>query len=77
MSLHYSRTIEQPATKQDGLANAVQIIINCIEAGDNHEALMQAVNLLDDVRSASNPYLIGATKKRKTAPEYRGTVNVD
>lgn len=73
----YSNEIATPVTKQDALANAVQMIINQIEDGDSYEALMIAVNLLDDVRSKSNPYRIGKAAARKPASQYRGTVNVD
>lgn len=48
---HYSRDIEMPTTKRDGLANFVQIVINKIEAGEHREALLQAVDLLEDVNS--------------------------
>jgi hypothetical protein len=75
---HYSRPLTMPQNKREGLANAVQIIINVLEAGDAHEALMQAVNLLDDVRSNSNPYELGVYKPRKKKENnYRGNVNVD
>lgn len=77
MTTYYSREIELPKTKQDAMANAIQFIINNIEAGKSQEALLQAVNLLDDVRCKSNPYRIGQTKARKPASQYRGTVNVD
>lgn len=73
----YTRPLIQPQTKQDGLCNCLQLIINLIEAGNTNEALLQAVDLLDDCRSIANPYLIGKTKPRKAKPEYRGNVNVD
>ena len=47
---HYSRQIEMPKTKRDGLANFVQMIINSAEAGDAQEALLKAVDLLEDIR---------------------------
>jgi hypothetical protein len=46
---HYSREITMPATRKEGLCNYVQMIINRIEAGDMHEAIMTAVGLLDDL----------------------------
>lgn len=45
----YARAIEMPATRRDGLANFVQIVINKIEAGDTREALLAAVDLLEDI----------------------------
>lgn len=78
MSTYYSRELKTPANMREGLANAVQSIINNLEAGNPGEALYQAVDLLDDVRSESNPYRIDAPPKRKSKrSEYRGTVNVD
>jgi hypothetical protein len=74
----YSRELSTPATTREGLANAVQLIINLIESGENNEALLSAVNLLDDVRSNANPYNIDTKAKRKRKEDnYRGTVNVD
>ena len=49
VSTYYSQPIEMPKTKRDGLANFVQIIINKIEAGQSREALLSAVDLLDDI----------------------------
>ncbi len=53
---YYSQTVEMPRTNRQGLANAVQIIINQLEDGNDREALMQAVDLLDDIKSSANPY---------------------
>ena len=47
----YSRQIEMPATKRDGLANFVQMVINQIENGEVSNALLTAVDLLQDIRS--------------------------
>lgn len=47
----YSRKIEMPKTKREGLENFVQMIINRIEGGEHREALLQAVDLINDVRS--------------------------
>jgi hypothetical protein len=49
MTKHYTRKIEVPANKRDGLANFVQIIINQIEAGDIENALLSAVDLHEDI----------------------------
>lgn len=52
---HYSRKIEIPKNKQEGLTNAVQMIINRLECNEvrcidaNNEALMLAVDLLRDI----------------------------
>ncbi len=68
---------KEPKTKQEGLSNALQMIINAIEAGENREALLLAVGTLDDVASKSNPYRIGSAQKRKPASNYMGDVNTD
>lgn len=46
---YYSRKIEMPATKRDGLANFVQMIVNKLEAGEHREALLTAVDLHEDI----------------------------
>ena len=46
---YYSREITMPKTRREGLANFVQIIINHIEAGRADDALMSAVDLLEDL----------------------------
>jgi len=61
----YSRPVKTPATKREGLANAIQLAINALEAGNGREALLQMVNLLDDVTSNSNPYSVDPTAKPK------------
>lgn len=53
---HYSREIEMPKTRLDGLCNFVQMIINQAEAGNTREALLTAVDLLDTLRGSSNPF---------------------
>jgi hypothetical protein len=45
----YTRKIEMPVNKREGLANFVQIIINKIEAGDIENALLTAVDLREDI----------------------------
>ncbi len=47
-----------PTTKREGLCNAVQIIVNAMEAKNTESALYAAVDLLCDLRSTSNPYKI-------------------
>lgn len=47
----FSRPVELPATRREGLANFVQIIINKIEEGDHREALLEAVDLHQDITS--------------------------
>lgn len=74
----YSQPITAPANAQQGLTNAVQLIINLLEAGNAHEALLQAVDLREDVSCKSNPYLIGKKRKSKKVEQvYHGDVNVD
>lgn len=46
---YYSREIKMPATRKEGVANYVQMVINRLEAGDTREALLTAVGLLDDL----------------------------
>ena len=47
--MSYAREIKTPANRKEGLCNFVQIIINRLEAGDDREALLTAVDLLDDL----------------------------
>lgn len=58
---YYTAPLTMPKTKREGLANAVQMIINAAEAGDSREAMLLAVNLLDDITSESNPYKLGTS----------------
>ena len=53
---HYTKEIKMPTTKQDGLANFIQMIINSIERGEVNEALLLAVDLKQDVTSAAGIY---------------------
>lgn len=53
---YYSRPIEMPATKLQGLQNFVQMIINKIEAGDTNEALLIAADLHDTLCGSANPF---------------------
>lgn len=46
---YYTRPIEMPTTRKEGLANFVQLIINRLEAGDAREALLTAVDLRNDL----------------------------
>ena len=67
-----AKPVTMPATKREGLANAVQIAINCLDAGDAREAMLQMENRLDDGLSESNPYELGpvapkSRRKRKPA----------
>lgn len=50
---YYSREITMPKTRRNGLANFVQIIINKIESGEVQEALLSAVDLLEDINRGS------------------------
>ena len=56
--MNYSRELQMPKTKRGGLANFVQMIINELEAGNNREALLRAVDLHNDIISNSNPYRV-------------------
>lgn len=53
---YYSKEIQMPKNKKEGLMNVVQMVINNLERDDSYEALMIAVNLLDDLGSKANPY---------------------
>jgi hypothetical protein len=68
----YAREITMPNSKQEGLANFVQMIINDLEAGDVREALLKAVDLRGDIESE-------CYKVEETPPEpvrvYDPTVN--
>lgn len=59
----YSRPIEMPSTRLQGLCNFVQMVINQIEAGDHENALLTAVDLLDTLQSQSNPFSSIASEK--------------
>lgn len=50
---YYSREVKMPQTKKEGLENFLQLIINRIEAGESQEALLKAVDLLEDIRCGS------------------------
>lgn len=52
----FSAEIKRPTNLEEGLQNFVQMIINRLEAGDTHYALLLAVDLHDDLCSKSNPY---------------------
>jgi len=45
----YSRELTNPKNIQEGTANHVQYIINLIESGEHGSALLQAVDLLDQL----------------------------
>jgi len=53
---YYSCPIEAPKNMHHGLCNFVQLIINRLEAGEHREALLTAVDLLEDLRTPSGPY---------------------
>ena len=59
----YSREIEMPKTLKEGLCNFVQMIINSAEAGDSREAMLKAVDLLDDLHSGAYDEAMGISKK--------------
>lgn len=67
---YYSREIEMPKTRLDGLCNFVQIIINQLEAEKSQEALLTAVDLLDTLQGSSNPFSsITASKDNRMLAE--------
>jgi hypothetical protein len=75
----YSHQVTMPKTKRDGLANFVQLIVNDIERGDTREALLRAVDLLQDIQSGiyddamtDHSALTAADKHAKAAIEQAG-----
>lgn len=54
--IYYSRPLEMPETRLDGLRNFVQMIVNQIEGGDHANALLTAVDLLDTLTGSANPF---------------------
>ena len=48
---YYSEEIKKPKNMQEGLANFVQMIVNELEAGNEREALLMAVDLKNDITS--------------------------
>lgn len=58
-SLHYSAHIKLPKNKKDGLCNFIQAIINQAEKGDSREAMLTAVDLLNDLKSGIYDDAIG------------------
>jgi hypothetical protein len=63
---YYSRKIEMPSTRLQGLCNFVQMIINSLEAGEHNSALMTAVDLLDTLSGESNPFSSITSEKDNT-----------
>jgi hypothetical protein len=53
---YYSRKIEMPKTRKEGLLNAIQLIINAAERGDSREAMLLAVDLKDTIDGNANPW---------------------
>lgn len=49
MQKYYTKQINMPNNKTEGLLNFVQIVINKIESGDIENALLSAVDLLSDL----------------------------
>ena len=62
---HYSRKIEMPKNRHEGLCNFVQQIINQIEAGKPDQALYTAVDLLDDLLATDGPYSASTSGPRQ------------
>jgi hypothetical protein len=52
----YARELETPKNMREGLANAVQHLINLAERGDLREVVLMAVDLRSDIESSANPY---------------------
>lgn len=70
--------IKTPVTKQDGLANAIKMAYNALADGNSKECLLQLCNIIDDVQSKSNPYLIDKAKPRKSKlVDLSGCGNID
>lgn len=58
---YYSREITMPKTKKEGLCNFVQMVINRLEAGQHEEALLTAVDLLQDLEGSAYDDAIDAS----------------
>lgn len=58
----YSKPIETPITMKEGLCNFVQMIINAAEEGDSREAMLRAVDLLQDLDSGVYDGALGISK---------------
>lgn len=70
---YYSRPIEKPKTAQQGIMNFVQMIINNLEAGETRAALLQAVDLLEDLRTE----IYQVTIDRSPAPAMINTMGIN
>jgi hypothetical protein len=53
---YYSRPLEMPKTRKEGLLNFVQMIINAAERGECREAMLIAVDLHDTLSGNANPW---------------------
>jgi len=62
METYYSKKIEMPKTMKEGLCNFVQMIINIAEAGDSREAMLKAVDLLNDLNTGVYDGAMGISK---------------
>lgn len=49
--MSYAKPVKSPANIQEGTANHIQLAINYLERGDAREALLQLVDLLDQIAS--------------------------
>jgi hypothetical protein len=68
---YYSAPVTLPTTKREGLCNAVQLIINAMEAEQHQSALLATVDLLNDIASKSNPYNIPGRSVTRRAPPQK------
>lgn len=64
---YYTQPLNQnPENMREGLLNFLQMIINCLEDGDNKEALLKAVDLRQDVDSGIYDNLAAKTTGQKS-----------
>lgn len=64
---YYSRLITEPKNRREGICNHLQMIINHLERGDSRDALLQAVDLQDAIRSSPDDktFTLAAGGKRR------------
>lgn len=65
LAKHYSVKLREPVGDRQGLANALQRVINLLGAGDSQEAIFQLVDLVDSVSSRGCRFAWNISRKPK------------
>ncbi|MER8827197.1 hypothetical protein NKH73_14005 [Mesorhizobium sp. M0938] len=74
----YTRKIELPANKREGLANFVQMIVNNIEAGEIENALLTAVDLHQDIETGiHDDAMVNTTAEQAFVRELQAKYTAD